>query len=453
MKKSLAVVCSILIFASVFFSSCTSPFNSAENLIAPPRLTGDNALLQTAFENAVMDKGEITLKTPAAGSYRSAFCLDDYDSDGEDEAVVFYSLKEDENTVYMNILDKIDGEWTSINDIKGDGSSVESVDFIDLNNDNVCEILVSYSILDSKSNKRLSVYSNLKNGSDGFTFLAMEPYTQMYFTDIDSDGYSEIALAYLDSTAEQYTSDLTFLKMNSEKGTIYSFAKTTLYSENTGFAGITSDVKDGICYLYIDEIASGSYVTEIVYWDSNSQSLIKPVDVDILTLRNCPTARILSVTCSDINGDGYIEIPTAKHLNDSKVTSRYNESLNQQINLITWYSYTGKAQEFEKVKEYIRNSTDGYTIQLSDDIINSVSAVFDADNHSALFYYINSDSEKTKLFSVNAVLISDSASYTDGVYLKSGSIYSYYCTLFDESEQYNIDLETIKSALQIADEY
>ena len=121
--------------------------------------------------------------------------------------------------------------------------------------------------------------------------------------------------------------------------------------------------------------------------------------------------------------------------------------------MITWYSYTGKAQEFEKVKEYIRNSTDGYTIQLSDDIINSVSAVFDADNHSALFYYINSDSEKTKLFSVNAVLISDSASYTGGVYLKSGSIYSYYCTLFDESKQYNIDLETIKSALQIADEY
>lgn len=453
MKKSLAVVCAILILSAVFFSSCTSPFNSAENLIAPPRLTGDNALLQTAFENAVMDKGEIILKTPASGNYRSAFCLDDYDADGEDEAVVFYSLKDDENTVYMNILDKVDGEWTSINDIKGDGSTVESVDFIDLNNDNVCEILVSYSILDSKSNKRLSVYSNLKNGSDGFTFLAMEPYTQMYFTDIDTDGYSEIALAYLDSTAEQYTSDLTFLKMDSEKETVYSFAKTTLYSENTGFAGITSDVKDGICYLYIDEIASGSYVTEIVYWDSNSQSLIKPVDVDMLTLRNCPTARILSVTCSDINGDGYIEIPTAKHLNDSKVTSRYNESLNQQINLITWYAYTGSAQQFEKVKEYIRNSTDGYTIQLSDDIINSVSAVFDADNHSALFYYINSDSEKTKLFAVNAVLISDSASYTDGVYLKSGSIYSYYCTLFDESDKYNINLETIKSALQIADEY
>lgn len=453
MKKIIAVTALLMFSVLMFLSSCTSPFNSAENLIAPPGLTGDNALLQTAFEKAVMDKGEIVLKTPASGKYRSAFCLNDYDSDGDDEAVVFYSLKDDENTVYMNILDKNDDEWISINDIKGDGGAVESVDFVDLNNDGTCEILVSYSILDSKSNKRLSIYSSSSAKEGGFLFLAMEPYTQMYFADIDSDGYTEIALAYLDSTAEKYTSDLTFLKMDAENGSVYSFANTILYSENTGFAGIASDVRDGICYLYIDEIASGSYVTEIVYWDADEKKLVKPVDVDILTLRNCPTARTLTATCSDINGDGYIEIPTAKHLNDSKVTSRYNESLNQQINLITWYSYIGGENQFEKVKEYIRNSTDGYTIQLSDSIINSVSAVFDTDTHSALFYIIGSNGVKTKLFSINAVLISDAAGYSDGIYLKSGTVYSYFCSIFDESGQYNINLETIKSALQIADDF
>ncbi len=453
MKKSIAVIVFLMFSALILLSSCTSPFNSAENLISPPRLTGDNSLLQTAFEKAVADKGEIILKTPASGKYRSAFCLNDFNSDGEDEAVVFYSLKDDENTVYMNILDKIDEEWISLNDIKGDGGAVESVDFVDLNNDGICEILVSSSILDSKSNKRLSVYSTASSKDSGFLFLAMESYTQMFFADIDSDGYTEIALAYLDSTAEKYTSDLTFLKMDAENGNIYSFANTGLYSENTGFAGISSDVRDGICYLYIDEIASGSYVTEIVYWDSAEKKLVKPVDVDILTLRNCPTARTLNVTCSDINNDGFIEIPTAKHLNDSKVTSKYNESLNQQINLITWYSYIGGENRFEKVKEYIRNSTDGYTVQLSDDIINSVSAVFDADNHSSLFYFIGEDGIKTKLFSINAVLISDAAGYSNGTYLKSGTVYSYFCSVYDDGGQYNINLETIKSALQIAEDY
>ena len=92
MKKIIAVTALLMFSVLMFLSSCTSPFNSAENLIAPPGLTGDNALLQTAFEKAVMDKGEIVLKTPASGKYRSAVCLNDYDSDGDDEAVVFYSL-------------------------------------------------------------------------------------------------------------------------------------------------------------------------------------------------------------------------------------------------------------------------------------------------------------------------------------------------------------------------
>lgn len=451
MKKNIFCVAIIVAMLLFVFSSCSSPFTSAETLIRPPRLTGVNAQLQSAFENAVMDKGDIILKSPAGGSYRSAYCVYDYDSDMADEAVVFYSLSSSEDTVYMNILDKVGDEWVSVNDILGDGNGVESVDFVDLNNDGICEILVSYSIIDSKNNKKLTVYSRSESASGEFASIAIEPYTQMYFVDIDMDSNKEIALAYLDSNAEQYTSVINFIKLSSDGQSVYAFAQTPLYSENTGFAAISSDVKGGVCYLYVDEIANGSYVTEIIYWDKEEKRLVKPVDVDLLTLRNCPTARLIQVTCSDINDDGMIEIPTAKHLNDSKIISKYNESLNQQLNLITWYSYSGT--DFVKVKEYIRNSSDGYTVQLAENLIDSVSVIFDADNHNADFYFIDKTGNKTQLFSISAILITDPVDEDNGTYLKSGSVYSYYCKLYESCAEHDIDLQTINQALQIADEF
>jgi hypothetical protein len=61
------VLCAALLMTSCsFFQSFT-----VESLIRPPKLTGENALIEKAFETAV--NKDVMLISPIAGDYRNAF--------------------------------------------------------------------------------------------------------------------------------------------------------------------------------------------------------------------------------------------------------------------------------------------------------------------------------------------------------------------------------------------
>ena len=90
MKFRSALIAVLLAVIIAVFSGCGSfSFNSAENLIRPPKLSGSDGELQDAFEKAVSEKGEYILRYPSGGEHRSAFVRYDCDKDGNDEAFVF----------------------------------------------------------------------------------------------------------------------------------------------------------------------------------------------------------------------------------------------------------------------------------------------------------------------------------------------------------------------------
>ena len=57
LKKAFAVIAALLCFV-IFLSGCNVlTLNSPENLVRPPKLSGDDGALQAAFEKAVAEKG------------------------------------------------------------------------------------------------------------------------------------------------------------------------------------------------------------------------------------------------------------------------------------------------------------------------------------------------------------------------------------------------------------
>ncbi len=447
MKKLITTACLLLAFVMLFSGCDTLSFTSAENLIRPPKLSGTNGELQEAFEGAVGDD-EYILRYPSSGDYRSAYVKYDCDGDGNEEAFVFYSPKTEEMSVYMYMLTYSGDEWKAVGEILGDGSDVYSVEFCDLNNDGIAEILIGWSPLDSKSNKKLSVYCSYENSQNlNYRILALESYTEMYTEDLDEDGEYEIFLALINSTSDTYTTEARLLKMTDSDESefqISAVGQLSLYSEITSITAVSSGYSNGKKYIYLDETADNLYLTEVICWDEDKQTIIAPLDVELLTVAACPTSRAINLISTDIDDDGEIEIPATTLLqggsviqaSDNTVTDSADTQL-ENIYVIKWCKYDDG--DFTSVSEYIRNDTDCFTFDYDEEFMADKTVTFYTDEHVTQFYsIIQSDDPNTSyatvlLFSITAVDLSDTVSI--GTYLTSGTEKKYIYEITDEGEE------------------
>ena len=120
MKRVLAVFF-LFTFLVCALCGCTPTLTGVDNLMRPPKLSGENAGIEEAFSRATANRS-IKMKTPTTGEYRSAYVLKDIDGDAEEEVITFYCNANDETAVYMHILDRVEERWETVADIKGKGS-------------------------------------------------------------------------------------------------------------------------------------------------------------------------------------------------------------------------------------------------------------------------------------------------------------------------------------------
>lgn len=456
MRKKIITVLSLMIAAVVFFSGCEAlTFNSAENLVRPPKLSGEDGQLQAAFEKAVSEKGEYILKYPSAGEYRSAFVRHDCDGDGNDEAFVFYSLKAEEMSVYMYMLDFDGREWTAVGDNPGEGNDVYSIEFCDLNSDGIDEVFVGWSSIDSKANKKLSVFcADRLSPTLSYKILAIETYTSMYTVDLDFDGQKEILLALINSTSDAYTTEARLLKM-AEAGIsdymINSLGRVPLYSGITAINSIKSGLSGGRRYIYIDETAGNSYLTEMLYWDNLNKTLASAVTIDSVSFADGPTSRSLPLVCTDIDKDGELEIPVTTLLPDSSIISKKIQDKetvadNTNMYLTIWKKFA--EGDFTLCESYIKNDADGFIIEYDETVMGDWSVKFYPDDGISQFFLTRKDadglitSEPELLFTINKVMHDDSL--TAGELLAQSDEYKYICRITEKGEETGLTVNFVK---------
>ncbi|MCR5782691.1 MAG: VCBS repeat-containing protein [Clostridia bacterium] len=446
MKKTtaLAIFLSAVIFAAGILSGCDFRIKSSENLIRPPRISGENGALELAFEDAVQDMGEKILRYPASGTYRSAYVRYDCDGDGMDEAFVFYSPAIDEMSVYMYMLDFRDGAWHPVINIPGDGSNIYSIEFYDLDGDGTSELLVGWSNFDSKSSNTLTVYCPEINeeGILSYKAAAIESFSCMLPVNVDDDDVTELIIALIDKASESDGAGLVALELGKNNGSsaMSIQAKTSLYPGVTSVNKISADLSEGKTRLFVDEAADGSYFTEVFYCDPDEKTLEPVFEINAQSFSVCPTLRTTTPYCADVNRDGLFEIPVSATMDGCFIYSTQEsvsgeasaeDSIIGNVSLTSWCTLQDDGM-LEPISSSVINSYDGFSLNWDEDILKwSTINIYPDRGMTEIL-----DSDGNVLFSIVAVDAVD-AGKTDGLLAVTATT-AYVSHITDDGVEYGI---------------
>jgi hypothetical protein len=91
----------------LLFSGCSPITLSVEDLMRPPQLSENQRQVHDALMAALgTSDSNISLRYPRSGNNRSAFTFFDLDGDGQDEAMVFYTLADAPDEFYINVMEQ-----------------------------------------------------------------------------------------------------------------------------------------------------------------------------------------------------------------------------------------------------------------------------------------------------------------------------------------------------------
>ena len=443
-KRVLAILLCIGMLPAM--SACSFRIQSVDSLMRAPKLTGVNQLTEQTLEKSV--GGDIILKIPLTGRYASAFVYNDLDGDGTEECVAFYASKTDSDAVHMNLLAQDNGQWYSVCDAVGSGSDVGAVAFADVDGDGVSEIIVTWSIAESKESRFLTLYGKY-NKNDGVVALMNEKFTATHTLDVNRDGKDEIFIASLETVNNAYVAYGKLFAYNDGTGAIELVSVANLDPAVTSYLQIVDDTDGGICRLYIDGVVSQTHIsTQIVEIPADSMILRLPLPEDRefsnLTLR---TGRLC---CADIDNDGRIEVPGYEELSAGEVLDRDN-GVAEGLRMTVWKQYRGGM--LTAVRRYIESPDGDYSFTLPADVIGTVTAVYDVKNGRLRFYTLSPDHQKNHMlfYIEKGVFVADEeeTALTGGIiYRDESSIYSAVLTALGSAA--GVELDRIRACFDKA---
>ncbi|MBQ7638570.1 MAG: hypothetical protein IJS90_06700, partial [Clostridia bacterium] len=396
----------IILACGCLLTACSGfEFFSAEQLIRPPKLTGENALIQKAFELAVGK--DVMLVSPISGEYRSAFVQFDIDGDSFEENLVFYTTVDSPNEAHIHFL-KYDGEnWFSFGDITGNGSDVYDVRFFDLDRNGSHEIAVRWAVADSQKNKTLSLYKLAASGSGTgketeVLTLSVIPMYDYIVDDFDLDGQNELLYSTSNSSDQEQPFRISLIKLNPDNASFEFVCEVQLSSSVTAPVNYISDTDGGVYRLFIDcQNYDGSYMTEILYYDKENSVLSRMQSEEGANLTDS-TIRSSGLLSRDVNNDKKIEIPVERKYKGS-VSIDYETGTETPMILICYSKITDNLMVPAEAS-YFYSPDNSFRFKM-EDFTETYIAVYDI-NGSQLRFFMP-DNVSTPVFTVNYVEAAD----------------------------------------------
>ncbi len=398
---------------------------SIDSLLSPPKLGEKQELIYTALKNYT--GSEMELEYPKSGNNLSAFILGDLDDDDNDEALVFYRLKSEENSeneLHMNVLDQTDGKWRSVYDAKADGNELDKIEISHLGSLEKTEIIVGY-ILPNISEKAFYIYSYSDEALD--TSFENEPYSYFETADLDSDGETEL-LSISSQSASKIASAVVYSP--GKEGTFKS-SSTALDESYIGYKNIKLKSKDGGTYIYIDaQTAGGNVVTDLLFCDGEEQLSQKRL--------NRSTARPAQYLTDDIDGDGTPEIPVPH------ICPGYDGLSGEPVYFTSWYTVSDSGAVIPEY-ESLYSLTSGYYFLIPNEWRGRVTAKRDIEKNSVTLGYGDDPETAKEIFTLLTVSEKekDDAQKEGYTLLHSGYGKYYYIKYNRENSLYTTDASLI----------
>lgn len=388
-KKMLSVA--LVIVMAFVFTGCSRFGIEISELITPPDPTGELYDIRQALYDFAGE--DIILRYPKSGNWRTAFIVEDIDSDGVDDVLAFYSTLSEENTTIMhiNLITKLEGKWVSVSDDAIESSSIESVEFEDLDNDSVPEIIVCCKIA-TQSTDKLSVF-RFSNG--GLTQAISADSTYYTICNLNEGSENEIVIISNDSIAKKASA--TVYRM--DKHGVANLGVCPLDVEVTEYYSATlSQLTDGRPALYIDAAKSTfGTVTEVIYLTDEGS----PANMFVAEGKkiNETTLRPSNARSYDMNDDGSLDIPLLKQLPSIRGTAQTD------IVYLTEWHICDLDLELDYLVSCYMNYTDGYYFRIDNDWKGKITVAKSDDITERVFYEYSEDMALAthELFKIKAV--------------------------------------------------
>ena len=421
----------LLLCLCILLSGCSFRLDSIDDLISPVALSGDNADVQQAVDEYC--KSGYSLKIPSGGDYTTSFIFYDLNNDGINEAVAFYEPSDSVGTVNMAVISKSSDGWQVVDNIKGGGSDIICVDFCDVNNDSLPEILVCWSIISKSSNYNLCVYRQA-DSDGGISLSKLTPSVtaeKFVCTDLNEDGVNEVLVFCLGSASSSPKAELYSFKENSGR----LIGETKLDSSIISYSSITAGKTDQGASVFVDALKTDgqSMVTELIYWSDYYNSIVSPF-YSYDTGKTADTTRKNLIRSRDIDNDKTTEIP----LNVAK------KNLPKEIGAENWMYYKNtvlnhKCYSFSCAK-------DKYILVVKDSEFKKLTVKYDG-NDRQLTAYTNRG--KQECFKIKTVI---SAGYDPSEYAGYTQIFSnggfIYLASVNSKSDLAISIDDLKSMIK-----
>lgn len=357
----------LVLFVGYLNVGCTST-ESPEQLIERP--VYDN-VKESIYNNVkrVLDKGAVII-LPRNSSEISSINYTDLDNDGVEELVVFQKLEDLNNNtsrVGLIVLNKSNGNRYSVKaEYMVEGNSIEYANFYDLDNNGTKEIILSTKT-DSKTNLEIL---NL----DQNKIISLNKYNPTWIS--NKSGYTDIKVKIGDLDNDNIK-DMIIVNYNPDtRNMAVSLTYFDKYIRLVDFKMIT-DVRS-IDNVYLDiykvhkdingiviDIKSfkekDSYITQILYL--KDKQLQKAFDDNLDKFK-----KPYYIQVEDINGDGIVEIPV---VNNSAKGYRTKTSAN-----ISWYDWNGSPDTFRNltfINQIYYNYKNNFKLLIPSELANKIS--------------------------------------------------------------------------------
>lgn len=366
------IFCVVLCLTMLFLSGCTGIVGTVDELLTPPRPSGELYFIQKALDDSVNE--DYVLKYPTSGDYRSAFVRKDINGDGETEVFAFYSTTSDNIvTMHVNLILKENSKWKSVGDFKCVATGVDTVEFSDMDGDGVFEIVVGWSIYGSVD-KSVGVYT-VKNNL--FAQRIIESYTRFLCRDIDGDSKSELFLTHIDTANQRAVAKLIKLtnKGTEELGACELDGKVTAHA-----SPIVAKMLGGKTAIYVDAVKGDGMITEILCVSNGKMYNVFEGEKGGTAMA---TYRASTVSIRDIDNDGVYEVPTLELMTQGGTTG-------DDVYKTYWYAY---GSDYLALKcTTIMNYADGWYIEIPKKWEDRITVIRDTANRERIFMRID---EKT----------------------------------------------------------
>lgn len=453
--KAVSLLTALVLLFSL--SSCSFRFSSFDNLLRPPKLIGKYQGLQDSFEQSINENFQLLI--PENGEFQSSFVTYDIDSDSDEEALVFYTLKDTPDIARVSFFEYKDSTWKFVSSFDGLGNTIDRVVIEDINKDGLFEIIIGWNLYSSKMNRAFVAYS-LKD--DNLIQSFNHPYTYFDMVDVNGDGYNDLLSLYVDSSIpDQLKAVAGVYNYNALTSQFSLLGETYLDGNISSYSSIKSEMVNDEVLIYVESTkGQNESITEILIWNNESKVLTAPL-LDLASQTTFVTWRNINLNVYDVDHDNYLEIPTSVEMYGSVVTN--SDILNNntvtsdnkpatQLYFTKWTKF--RNNKLKPIQYSVVNNELGYMLNIKSSWVGRITVL----GNDGQWDYYRWDSNKSQvgelLFSIYSYKNNDTEQkkqYSAYTQLKATNTRTYVCQITKSGMNFGVTEDLLADNLILTD--